>query len=73
MVYELTSAGKHEAKGAMHRVFDAIGFRPRSWLRAINIVGTWKDAPMIALLEYVYRKYQNYTVKSVIKDKIMRL
>ncbi len=37
---------------------------------AKDIIWLWKDAPLIALIEYVYRKYPEYAVESIIKDKI---
>lgn len=64
-VYELAS--RDAAKHAKERLF---GWHVIRRGIARDIVWLWKDAPLIALIEYVYRKYPEYAAKSLIKDKV---
>ncbi|WP_054844672.1 hypothetical protein [Vulcanisaeta souniana] len=61
-------ASRDAAKHAKERLFGWHVIRRGGIAR--DIVWLWKDAPLIALIEYVYRKYPEYAAKSLIKDKV---
>lgn len=64
-VYELVS--KDAAKRAEESLF---GWHVLRRGVARDVVWLWKDAPLVALIEYVYRRYPEYATKSLIKDKV---